>query len=463
MRILLIDLASVWWRNASIAIPSGDMSRKDGDPIQMTMSQIEDVAPDYDGVAVAIDGPPYWRSQEYPDYKGQRPDRDPGIVELYKALGRRIKEKWPILYCKGYEADDLIATAALKLSMADAKATIVTADKDLYQCLIEGEVDVLNVATPPGKEPIWTEARLREEHGLAPKQWALYLALMGDTSDNLPGVKGIGEKTAKKILTDSKAFLPKAINADHMTPKQWEALLATQPDLTLQHRLTTLCTDAPIDVLGKLNMAAREQPEGEPVSDTIPPPEPTQPSEREPDEPDIAAMGGPVSGSLDGALLEAQRLVRSVRKGSRNRHQGFDYASSEDVIREARNVLLNCGVTAFRESWRLEYRPGRWVMPGTNKRPEPITMDGVWMGILRMRVSHPASAEARHVEAEYPVVPTAGRPLDKATSAGLTTCTGYWYLGLLKIPRGDEVDAHEYYEPEGEQPQQKRWNDHRRT
>jgi hypothetical protein len=183
--------------------------------------------------------------------------------------------------------------------------------------------------------------------------------------------------------------------------------------------------------------------------------------EGEEDDP-VEVMGGPVSSSLDAALLEAQRMVRSVRKGSRNRHQGYDYASAEDVIRGARSVLMACGVSAFRESWKLEYKPGKWTMPGTNKRPEPIVMDGVWMGVLTMRVSHPSSGECRHVSAEYPVIPTAGRALDKATSAGLTTATSYWYLGLLKIPRGDEVDAHDYDEPDSDQ-SSKRWQDYRRN
>jgi DNA polymerase-1 len=463
MRILLIDLASAWWRNASITIPDGDLSRKDGDPIGMTMRQLEDVAPDYDGVAVAIDGPPYWRSQEYPDYKGQRPDHDPGIVELYKALGRRIKAKWPILYCKGFEADDMIATACRQLSMADALCTIVTADKDMYQLLREGEIDVLNVATPADKDPLWTQARLVETHGLQPDQWALYLALMGDTSDNLPGVKGIGEKTAKRILTDSHAMLPKAIKADHMTPKQWESLLATQPDLTLQHRLTTLRADVPIDVLGKLNMAARtaKAAEQSAVEHTEPEPqewlkEKMMAEENETEEPDIAAMGGPTSSSLDGALLEAQRMIKSVRKASKTDFgPRYNYASAEDMIAESRRALIAAGLIVYREGRKLCYRTWPWSVPIKEKY---VTTDGTWVIASTWRMSHPKSGESRTVETEYPIVVSAGRPLDKATNGALSTEMGYFYRDVLQIPRVEnEVCARDDEEP----PQ--RWNDHRRA
>lgn len=471
VKILAIDLAAVWRRHVAICIPGGDLAKQDGDPIERTLAQVLGYATDYDGVFVAIDRPPYWRTTEFSGYKANRTALDPGVHEMYRRLGKHIQKelRWPILHAEGFEADDVIATACQQLGMIDAQVMIVTSDKDIRQCIQAG-VELLNVAASKDDDPVWDDERVFREMGVTPTQIPLYLALVGDDSDNLPGVKGLGPKTAVTILgkpVEGRVRMddPKELKPEHMSARLWQALCDADPDVSLQYRLTTLRTDVPIDAPGKLRLrAVGDAPsppdsEPEPESESEPP---RRPEAREQlkawlddkmtkeESDDIAeTMGAPVGSSLDGALLNAQRLIRSVRKGSRvsvGQGGGYDYASSEDVIREARGVLLACGVTAFREGWRTEYRPGAWTMPGTYKRPEPITMPGAWVCVLRIRISHPDSGEVRYTEAEHPVIPTAGRALDKATSATLTTCLGYWYIGLLQIPRGDEVDAHDYDE-----------------
>ena len=439
MRVLLVDLAIVWERQRAIWEAKGEPARA----VEMTDRQLSEIAPDYDAVAICIDSPPYKRAADYPDYKGQREPRDPLSLELYKTLGGKLKKRWPILHSKGYEADDIVATACRQLVGAGHQCTIVSADKDLYQCLVDGSVDLINPATTPGNDPLWTAARFTLEKGLLPCQVPLYLALMGDTADNIPGIKGIGDKGAKAILAASKAFKPVGLKAEHMTDKQWQTMLATRdPDLELMWRLTTLDT-APIDAVHKLGLDTSQparppsEPAGVPIVEEIPM---EQEQEQTEDDDPIAAMGGPVSASLDGALLEAQRLIRGVRKGSRNDYHRYNYASAEDMIAESRKVLLAAGLVAPRESWSLAHRDSVWIITST------------------MRIAHPVSGESRLVTTEYPIVPEKGRPLDKAANASLSTSYAYWLRDLLQIPRVEtEVCARD----DNEQIPQA-WQNHRR-
>ena len=140
-----------------------------------------------------------------PDYKGQRDDTPEEIVQqlpeikrLTALLGFQVFER------RGVEADDLIATAVRILSAAGDQCVIVSADKDFGQC-VGGPV--VQLAPPPTANPAmgWRRldpAAVTEKFGVPPARIADYLALVGDTSDNIPGLKGVGPKTAVKWLTE---------------------------------------------------------------------------------------------------------------------------------------------------------------------------------------------------------------------------------------------------------------------
>ncbi len=140
-----------------------------------------------------------------PDYKGQRDDTPEEIVQqlpeikrLTALLGFQVFER------RGVEADDLIATAVRILSAAGDQCVIVSADKDFGQC-VGGPV--IQLAPPPTANPAmgWRRldpAAVTEKFGVPPARIADYLALVGDTSDNIPGLKGVGPKTAVKWLTE---------------------------------------------------------------------------------------------------------------------------------------------------------------------------------------------------------------------------------------------------------------------
>jgi DNA polymerase-1 len=148
--------------------------------------------------AVVFDvGKPVHRLALAPDYKAQRPPmpedlkrQTPLIREWIAAAG------WPVVECEGMEADDLIA--GLAAAFADRPVRILSADKDLCQ-LVDGRVELL-VPAPKGGFVRRGPAEVATKFGVAPGQLVDYLALIGDTSDNIPGVDGIGPKTAAKLI-----------------------------------------------------------------------------------------------------------------------------------------------------------------------------------------------------------------------------------------------------------------------
>src|SRR6185295_16161523 len=149
------------------------------------------------------------RTELYPEYKSTREKLDEALqqdfdlaltqIESLLAAFRVVKVAVP-----GWEADDVIGTLAAKAREQDVEAVIVSGDKDFYQ-LIEPGVFLLNPGRggPAGVEETWVdESNASERLGVTPSQVVDYLALVGDSSDNIPGVKGVGEKGAQKLLAE---------------------------------------------------------------------------------------------------------------------------------------------------------------------------------------------------------------------------------------------------------------------
>jgi DNA polymerase-1 len=165
----------------------------------MLLKLIEEEKPDY--LAVAMDYPaPSFRQQIYTDYKGHR-EKTPDelkeqvqrIREIMAALGI------PVFEAEGYEADDVIGTMAARAGEEGFSTTIVTGDADLLQ-LINGAVTVLFTRKGITQMERYDRSKLIESYGLEPAQFVDYKALKGDPSDNIPGVPGIGDKTARRLL-----------------------------------------------------------------------------------------------------------------------------------------------------------------------------------------------------------------------------------------------------------------------
>ena len=205
-----------------------------------------------DEVAVAFDlKHPTFRHEMYDGYKGTRhamPDelaqQMPILKELLTDLGYRQ------VSAKGWEADDILGTLAAACEARSDDCFLATGDRDSLQ-LVSETTTVLLATSAMGRSKTETMDldAIHEKYGIEPKQLIEVKSLMGDTSDNIPGVKGIGEKTAMTLV---KNFGTLDSVYDHLDspiikPRQRENLLACREDAYLSHTLGTIRTDAPID------------------------------------------------------------------------------------------------------------------------------------------------------------------------------------------------------------------------
>ncbi len=212
--------------------------------LRMLLKLIDDLAPEY--LAVVFDtGKPTFRKEIYADYKANReaPPEDFGvqmgwIYQLLRAMGIATYEM------EGLEADDLIATMAERLKEHD-RAIVISADKDLFQ-LVDERVTVLR----PGLDELkrFDGAAVEEKLGVRPDQIVDWLALVGDSSDNIPGVPGIGAKTAAKLLAEYQDLDTLLGQADQIAkPKLRQSLQEHVDTAHLARRLATVKRDAPLE------------------------------------------------------------------------------------------------------------------------------------------------------------------------------------------------------------------------
>ncbi len=210
----------------------------------------EKYKPDY--LAVVFDAGNSNREVIYPDYKANRekmPDELraslPHIRELVAGFNDTIVE------LDGYEADDVIGTLAFKAQKAGLEAVIVSGDKDLYQLVGQG-VQLFNPGRGgrTGVMPSWVdESNVHEKFGIPANQIIDYLALIGDTSDNIPGAPGIGPKTAVKLLDQYENIAEILAHVDEVEPKKARNSLKQYGDQVLMSkRLVTIMTDLDVDL-----------------------------------------------------------------------------------------------------------------------------------------------------------------------------------------------------------------------
>ncbi|GAB4330002.1 MAG: DNA polymerase I [Calditrichia bacterium] len=205
-----------------------------------------DESPDYIGVVFDTKEPTF-RHEQFPEYKATREkmpeemrEQYPQIVELVKAFNIPVLEK------PGFEADDIIATLAKKAEKRGLETFMVTSDKDFMQ-LLTPNIRMYSIR-PGSNADIIDIAALQEKHGLTPEQVIDYLALMGDKSDNVPGVPGIGEKTAKALLQQFGSLDNIYANLDQVPKPGWRKKLEEGRDSAyLSRQLVTIKTDVPLD------------------------------------------------------------------------------------------------------------------------------------------------------------------------------------------------------------------------
>ncbi len=190
-----------------------------------------------------------FRDDLYPDYKAHR---DPPPEELISNLPR-IKEivkalDIPVAEVEGVEADDVIGTLARQAERDGADVVIVSPDKD-FQQLISDRICLFRPAYRGESFDPVTVSSFKEKFGLNPEQFIDVLALMGDSADNVPGVPGIGEKTALKLLTEYQTLENVLEHAEEITGKRArEGLLNHSDSAILSKQLVTILTDVPLDL-----------------------------------------------------------------------------------------------------------------------------------------------------------------------------------------------------------------------
>lgn len=198
-----------------------------------------------DGLAVVFDEKgPTQRHEQFTAYKAQRPPM-PDAMSAQVPYIHRVVEALaiPALRLAGHEADDLIGTLARKAEQAGYDVVIVTSDKDMFQ-LLTPHVRIYD----PVKDKWIGEAECQERFGVEPARVAEVMGLMGDAIDNIPGVKGIGEKTATKLIAQFGTIEELLRRVEEVTPARTKSMLIDQAESArLSRTLATIQTDSPVE------------------------------------------------------------------------------------------------------------------------------------------------------------------------------------------------------------------------
>ena len=201
-------------------------------------------------LAVAFDPPGgTFRHEMYPDYKGTRSETPQLIIDSLEPLCELCKAMdFPVLMIKGYEADDVIGSMAKRAEKEGFEVYMVTPDKD-YGQLISPNIIQFKPGKSGSDNELIDEQKICAKFGIKrPEQVVEILTLCGDTSDNVPGVKGVGEVGAGKLIAKYDTVENIYAHIDELTPKQREAFVAAEGHIRLSHDLVTIKTDIEIPV-----------------------------------------------------------------------------------------------------------------------------------------------------------------------------------------------------------------------
>ena len=205
-----------------------------------------------DGVAVAFDlKAPTFRHKQYPEYKAGRKGMPAELASQMPVLKEWLKlSGYNCIECEGYEADDILGTLAKCSEQSGNECVISTGDRDSLQ-LVSDKTRVLLAATKMGHPEIinYTKEALFERYGLTPPEMIELKALMGDSSDNIPGVAGVGEKTATDLVTrfHSIDYIYENIDTLEIKDNVRNKLIADKESAFLSRELGTICKSAPIN------------------------------------------------------------------------------------------------------------------------------------------------------------------------------------------------------------------------
>ncbi len=247
-RLLLMDGHSLAYR-AFFALPAENFTTASGQTTNaiygfasMLANTLRDESPTHFAVAFDVSRKT-WRSADFPEYKANRsktPDEFKGQVELIgELLDTMNADRFAV---EGFEADDIIATLATQAEAAGFEVLIVTGDRDSFQ-LVSDHITVLYPTKGVSELTRFTPEKVQEKYGLTPAQYPDFAALRGDPSDNLPGIPGVGEKTATKWINQFGSFAELVERADEVKGKVGQALRDHLESVKLNRHLTELVRD----------------------------------------------------------------------------------------------------------------------------------------------------------------------------------------------------------------------------
>ena len=364
-----------------------------------------------------------FRQEQYPEYKATREKLGEEMQQDFDRSLERVCQildafHIPVIALNGYEADDVVATLALRAAASGLQAVIVSGDKDFYQLIGPG-IALLN----PGRggqaavEEQWVDQSNADERlGVPPERVVDFLALVGDSSDNIPGVKGIGDKTASQLLQtygDLDTILASAASIPGKRPR--EALLQQADNARLSRQLVTLRRDVPIELnLDQLHVLA---PDIDRLAALF-----TELEFRTliPKLDDLASVGTPPVAEEGKPLAPATRTP--LLADPRVVDDPADLPAMLGELRAARLVAIQTEPNLAGISFAVA--PGRsWYLPFGHRSPEdgelgatpprnlpPLASDG--MAAVRALLADPAVKKAAHDgKASWVALARAGIPL----------------------------------------------------
>ncbi len=415
-RFLLIDGHSMAFR-AFFAIRELTTSR--GEPVNAVfgftktlLMLLRTEAPDY--VAVAFDTPaPTFRHERYPAYKGDRAETPEDFrpqVPLIKDVVRGLNI--PVIERDGYEADDILVTLARQGACAGMNVVIVTHDKDLMQ-VVNSHITVLN---PHGELTLYDAVKVKEKYGVRPDQITDFLGLAGDSVDNIPGVPGVGTKTAAALLAEFDTLEGVLSNVDKISgKKRKENLTAFADQARLSQELATIMPDVPLDVAPM--DCARHEPDRAvlmPLFARLEFRSIAQEVLGEELAPEAPAPAAPDAVSYTTILSEAQLkgLIRRLKKAPAF-CVDLETTSTDPMLAEIVGIALSC------EAGVAYYVPvahtGPTDLTAAEGPPEQIPLDTA-LALLKPLFADPAYGKVgQNIKYDMTVLAEAGAALDGVT------------------------------------------------
>ncbi|MEY2588876.1 MAG: polymerase [Acidimicrobiaceae bacterium] len=250
---MLVDGNSLTYRAffalpTDITLASGQVTNAVYGFTAMLLNLVRDHQPD--AIGVAFDRPePTFRHERIADYKAGR-QAAPDILRQQMGLVRQVVEtlRIPIIEAPGFEADDILATLASEARDQGDEVLIVTGDRDAYQLVEDPSIKVLYNRRGVSDYALYDEAGIEEKTGVPPTLYPQYAALRGDPSDNLPGVPGVGEKTAAKLIMTYGGIDGIYEHVDEQTPKL-KANLAEHEEIVRRNaEVMILLRDVPLEI-----------------------------------------------------------------------------------------------------------------------------------------------------------------------------------------------------------------------